>query len=716
MQPFELPEFYLPYPARLSPHVDGARAHTRVWAREMGMLDAEDPHGELIWDPADLESHDYALLCGYTHPDTSAADLDLITDWYVWVFFFDDHFLQVYKRTGDLAGAREYLDRLAAFMPVDDSAIPEPTNPVERGLADLWARTVPARSADWRRRFAESTRHLLNESLWELENISSDRVPNPIDYIQMRRRVGGAPWSANLVEHAVDAEVPAVLARTRPLRVLRDTFSDAVHLRNDLFSYQRETESEGEINNGVLVVEKFFDLPTQEAAEVVNDLLTSRLHQFENTVLTELAPLFAEHGTGPADQAAVLAYAKGLQDWQSGGHEWHLRSSRYMNGGGAPDRHPLLGGPIGLGTSAARVRSIAVGMRHRLENTWVGPRPAGAIELPRFGMPYPVRVHPGLAAVRRHATDWARGMGMLDGSGIWTGREFAAADHGLFAAATHPEASPENLELVNDWHIWARFADDFFVAAFKRSRNLAGAKAFVERLRRFLPEDAAPNPVPATPVERGLADLWTRTASALPAERRREFAGHLEEFVGSWLWELANLIQNRVPDPVDYLEMRRKTAGAEFATALVRFALGIELPPEVLGSRVVRSLAENHADISSLRNDIFSYRKEIEDEGEINNGVLIVQRFFGSDPRHAAGVLADLTESRLRQFEDAAQGLPAPHEVDAKARNALDRYVTGLRQRLAGDLHWSQVTGRYQAPRRIEVPQISHTTRLVDAL
>ncbi|MFS0513465.1 hypothetical protein ACEYW6_01890 [Nostoc sp. UIC 10607] len=61
-----------------------------------------------------------------------------MTDWYVWVFFFDDHFLEIYKRTQDMAGAKEYLDRLPAFMPIYPvSTPPVPTNPVERGLADL---------------------------------------------------------------------------------------------------------------------------------------------------------------------------------------------------------------------------------------------------------------------------------------------------------------------------------------------------------------------------------------------------------------------------------------------------------------------------------------------------------------------------------------------------------------------------------------------------
>src|SRR5258708_10462111 len=147
----------------------------------------------------------------------------------------------------------------------------------------------------------------------------------------MRRKVGGAPWSAGLIEPAAAAEVPAVIAHSRPMKVLRDTFADGVHLRNDLFSYERETLQEGELSNGVLVLETFLGYDTQRAADAVNELLTSRLQQFENTALTELAPLFLEHGLDPKSCADVLAYVKGLQDWQAGGPEWPLPSTPYIN-------------------------------------------------------------------------------------------------------------------------------------------------------------------------------------------------------------------------------------------------------------------------------------------------------------------------------------------------------------------------------------------------
>ena len=161
MHPFQLPDFYMPYPARLNPNLDTARAHTKVWSRQMGILDPppDDPNSPEIWTEAELDAMDYGLLCAYTHPDCPSDELDLITDWYVWVFYFDDHFLEIFKRTGDVAGGKAYLDRLPLFMPLHRSdPMPEPTNPVERGLADLWTRSVYTKTLAWRRRYRATPR------------------------------------------------------------------------------------------------------------------------------------------------------------------------------------------------------------------------------------------------------------------------------------------------------------------------------------------------------------------------------------------------------------------------------------------------------------------------------------------------------------------------------------------------------------------------------
>jgi germacradienol/geosmin synthase len=695
-QPFVLPEFYVPYPARLNPHVEAARTHTRDWARAMGMLE-----GSGIWEEADLQAHDYALLCAYTHPDCDAETLSLVTDWYTWVFFFDDHFLEVFKRSRDRAGGKAYLDRLPAFMPADPAAgMPEPVQPVEAGLADLWRRTVPAMSPAWRARFAEATGHLLYASLWELDNIDEGRIANPVEYIEMRRKVGGAPWSAGLVEYAAGAEVPERVAATRPLRVLRDSFSDAVHLRNDLFSYQREVEEEGEHSNGVLVLETFLGCSTQEAAEAVNDLLTSRLQQFENTALTEGPGVCLERGLGPAETAAVAAYTKGLQDWQSGGHEWHLRSSRYMNEGLVSGAS----GPGGFGAPAFGVRGLfgraATGRLRTL--THVPREPVAPSPLPEFDLPYPLTLNPHHAEAKRRSEEWAERMGLLDG--LWDRPLLDGFDLALLSAGTDPDASLEELETSARWTVWGTYADDYYPAFFGRPRDLIGAKAQTDRLKSLMsPDDpTASTPRPAgNPLERGLADLWARTAGPLTGEARQELRQAVDALLDAWLWELHGTVQHRVPDPVDYLEMRRSTYGSELTMLLPRLGRDTGLPPELFHSETVRALQGTLADFAGLLNDLFSYRKEVEVDGELHNGLLVLRTFFDCDHPTAVSLAEGLMRGRLRQYEHLKKHevplLYADFGLGPRGRAAFARYLRELEDWLASTLNWHQSTRRYGA-------------------
>ncbi|MFI8232790.1 germacradienol/geosmin synthase Cyc2 [Streptomyces sp. NPDC085900] len=693
-QPFELPHFYMPYPARLNPHVDEARAHSTEWAREMGMLE-----GSGIWEQSDLDAHDYGLLCAYTHPDCDGPALSLITDWYVWVFFFDDHFLETFKRTQDRAGGKAYLDRLPLFMPLDlATAVPEPRNPVEAGLADLWARTVPSMSADWRRRFAVATEHLLNESLWELSNINEGRIANPVEYIEMRRKVGGAPWSAGLVEYAT-AEVPASVAGSRPLRVLMETFSDAVHLRNDLFSYQREVEDEGENSNGVLVLETFFGCTTQEAADTVNDVLTSRLHQFEHTALTEVPALALDRGLTAAEVAAVAKYTQGLQDWQSGGHEWHMRSSRYMNA-----RARATGpwhGPTGPGTSAADVGALlaSAGAERLRAYTHVPYQRVGPSLLPDFHMPFQVELSPHLDGARTRLAAWAHTMGILH-EGVWDEDKLAAYDLPLCSAGLDPDATPEALDLSARWLAWGTYGDDYYPLVFGHRRDLAAARLTTRRLSQCMPLDGEQALAPVNAMERGLTDLWAHTTALMTPDQRRILKDAVDVMTESWVWELSNQLQNRIPDPVDYLEMRRATFGADLTMSLCRMGHGPAVPPEVYRSGPVRSLENAAVDYACLVNDVFSYQKEIEYEGEIHNAILVVQNFFGIDYPAALRVVHDLMTRRMEQFEHvAANELPVVYDdfaLSDEAREIMRGYVTDLQNWLSGILNWHREVDRYK--------------------
>lgn len=680
-----MPDFYLPYPARLNPHEQHARDHSNAWAAEMGMLDCPAPGGEPVWTQAHLDSHDYALMCAYTHPDCDESTLDLVTDWYVWVFFFDDHFLELFKYSRDFQGAREHLDRLERFMTEPGQRPPEPENPAEKALADLWARTIPHRSDGWRRRFVAATHNLMVESMWELDNISQRRVANPIEYIEMRRRVGGAPWSAGLVEHAVGAEVPDHLAGLRPLRVLVDSFSDAVHLRNDLFSYHREVAREGENANAVLVFERFLNAPTQRAADLVGDLLTSRLQQFENTALVEVPQMFAEHAVTPPDQLAVALYVKGLQDWQAGGHEWHARSSRYTK---IKESHGLSVEALGL---RPRIAQHAHVPHHKQ---------VGHLDLPSFYLPYGYRISPHLGLARRHSKQWAATMGMLDPAIGWDPRNFDTFDLAYCAAMIHHEASLEQLCLSADWLVWGTYGDDLYPLFYGAHRDLAAAKAQNVRLELFMPLEGEPLHSPVTPMERGLADLWRRTTPPLGPVARARFRDGVRQMLDAWVWELTNQVQNRVPDPVDYVEMRRATFGSGMTSALARTGHGHWVPDEIYDHRTMRQLDHAAYDYACFLNDIFSYQKEIQFEGEVHNMVFILERFLSCDRFTARDLVTGLMAERMRQFEHlVAVDLPVmfdQHGLTEQARAKLLNYADKLKDWMAGIMQWHASVARYR--------------------
>ena len=709
MQPFELPDFYIPWPARLNPNLQAARAHSKAWARQVGILDPDSPQ---IWDESSFDRHDYALFCSYIHPEASAEELNLMTEWNVWAFYVDDYFLKVYKQTKDRAGAKKYLQRMLLFMPSDLGPTPPPIDPIEHGLTNLWQRTAPSKSKAWRLRIIGDTRSLLETSLLEVDGLIQQRSANPIEYIEFRRQVGGALWSADLVEHAMGIEIPERIAASRSLRVLKETFADAVHLRNDIFSYEREVLKEGELTNAVLVVERFMQVDIQQAVNLVNDLLNARLEQFEHTIRTELEPLFAEYQVTAQERESVAAYIRGLRDWQSGGHEWHIQTSRYLNPRAAQGltARKFRSGPTGLGTAAAQIMGNPLRPKKVKNDRHVSYQRVEPIRFPEFYMPFTNTMNPNLEIARQHSKAWARQMGMLDRLSthpyiiVWDERRFDAANIAFFCALAYPSATIAELNLATRWLVWATYIDDYFAEVFGHKYDLAGAENYRARLWKFMPVDefTPPSLVPRTPAERGLAELWACTTAALSIDARHQFRNVIDGLFASWLWELTNRMQNHIPEMVDYIEMRRKTSGADFMLVFIRSVKGSGLLPEIYNTHTMQELNNTAGDHVYLINDIVSYQKEIEFEGDIHNVVLVIQNLLGCKQEQAIEIANKLMTTRMQQFEHiVANDLPLLFDdfnIDAKGREELLDYVKELKHLMYASVQWHTSVDRYKEP------------------
>ena len=330
----------------------------------------------------------------------------------------------------------------------------------------------------------------------------------------------------------------------------------------------------------------------------------------------------------------------------------------------------------------------------------VGPTPE-----PDFYMPYQSRVNPNLARARQYCVDWCREMGyympvpFVPGGAVWTEEKVRAYDFAECSARLEPDCDGPALDLASAWLCWGTYGDDLYPLLFTNSRNLAAAKLQNDRLRLFMPLDCGAMPTPSNPLERSTADLWLRTAEPMSMADRKNFRGANEKMLDSWLVELLNQAQHRVPDPVDYVEMRRATFGSDLTMNLARISKGRDLPAAVFQSRALQALELSAQDYCTFLNDIFSYQKEIEFEGEVNNMVLVLQHFLDVPKEEALRHTVGLMTSRMQQFEHVlAQDLPlliAELELDDRARGALDTYVESLKDWMAGILDWHRICRRY---------------------
>jgi germacradienol/geosmin synthase len=145
----------------------------------------------------------------------------------------------------------------------------------------------------------------------------------------------------------------------RPIAAMENSAADYACLLNDVFSYQKEIQFEGEIHNCVLVVQNFLDCDAATGMRVVGDLMDARMSEFRHIVEVELPELFDALHFDAATRAALQAHARNLENWLAGILNWHQGCHRYAEAdliaGARPARPELFRTPAGFGASAVRI-------------------------------------------------------------------------------------------------------------------------------------------------------------------------------------------------------------------------------------------------------------------------------------------------------------------------------------------------------------------------
>jgi geranylgeranyl diphosphate synthase type I len=414
-----------------------------------------------------------------------------------------------------------------------------------------------------------------------------------------------------------------------------------------------------------------------------------------NGAAGRLAELY--HRAAPLDDADLRTCADLIEE--AGGRSWaHQETHRRLQAALA-----CLQAANPESTAATELTAIA----HRLGTPPAKHSPTDgtsrSFQLPEFRIDRAARLNPQLEAARAHTEVWARQLKLVDPNAAvmpWTEAQFAANDFGLLCSHEFPDAPVDQLNTLSDWCTWLFHLDDYFLGTFTRSGDMAGAKAFLAGLSQFVPVDLDQDaPVPTSPTEAALADLWSRTAPTMSHGWRCRIRAGIDELLAGQLQELRHASAQHTANPVEYLEMKRKTNAGHALSCLAEFAQGAELPPYVADGPTMRALVDAVNDSALLLNDIFSYDREAADAVENANMVLVLRKFLGCDLQRAVQATNDMLTARIRQFEHIADveipEMCEEHHLTPEERRIVSGLVDNLRDWLPGWLEWHKRAARY---------------------
>ncbi|WP_416520556.1 terpene synthase family protein [Streptomyces achromogenes] len=306
-----------PFPFSVSPYAPQAREHVTIWARDTNLLRGHHARER-------FERADFGWFAALVYPTADAETLNLMADWFAWLFLVDDQL-----DDGDFGRSPERMAQAVRLMGriLGDPAtrLDAPLPPVADALVDLWHRTAGRASPTWRRRFADHLeRCLTTATVWEGENRVCGAVPSEDSYIVNRRHTGAIYVCMDLIEIAEGVEIPTEHYTAPTFRTALDAACDIVCWVNDVYSLSKE-RSLGEVHNLVYIVEHHRGLQEHQALKEVEVAISKRTEVF----LAAQERLLHDHSEDAPWLRSSLA---GMRTWMRGNLDWSRRTQRYAPG------------------------------------------------------------------------------------------------------------------------------------------------------------------------------------------------------------------------------------------------------------------------------------------------------------------------------------------------------------------------------------------------
>ncbi|KAH7907036.1 isoprenoid synthase domain-containing protein, partial [Hygrophoropsis aurantiaca] len=145
-----------------------------------------------------------------------------------------------------------------------------------------------------------------------------------------------------------------------------------------------------------------------------------------------------------------------------------------------------------------------------------------------------------------------------------------------------------------------------------------------------------------------------------------------------------------------YMMIRRETIGVRPCLVLMRSTRRLYLPDRVLKHPIIEEMVNVILDTCYIANDIYSFKKEMGDNGALNNIITVIHRDPGTkhlDLQGRINYAGKLFETAIGRFQKCREMLPSFE--DPVIDRQVSEYADGLLDWTVGNIEWSLVNHRY---------------------
>ncbi|OSD08313.1 terpenoid synthase [Trametes coccinea BRFM310] len=290
-------------------------------------------------------------LTAYCYPYCTADRLRVVSDFMNFLFHLDN-ISDGMMRKGTEALSDIVMNALWLpdhYVPTSCPGKPQPaTEPSAGKMArDYWRRCIEDAKPGPQARFKENLELFFEAVHQQARDREAGVIPDLESYISVRRDTSGCKPVFDLIEYAMDIDLPDFVVAHPVIKALNEGANDLVTWSNvsyrmpleprllphltilvqDIFSFNVE-QSRGDTHNMIPILMKLRGLDLQGAVDFVGDLCKQTIDAFVDN--QQNIPSF-----GPDIDRDVAMYVQGLQDWIVGSLHWSFMTERYFGKAGA---------------------------------------------------------------------------------------------------------------------------------------------------------------------------------------------------------------------------------------------------------------------------------------------------------------------------------------------------------------------------------------------